>query len=301
MKEEKNYQVQRNYKDTLFRMVFRDKNALLSLYNAISEQECNDLDALEIVTLENAIYMNIKNDLAFIIDSSLHLYEHQSTFSPNMPLRNLFYISRELEKMVSRQSLYSSKQVMVPTPRFIVFYNGADTSWEREVKKLSDAFVQRTERPELELYVTMLNINLGKNNDILAKCQTLLEYSQYVEKVREYASVMDISLAVEKAVDESIKEGILAEFLLKNKAEAVQMSIFEYDEEKEMKLIRQDERDIGRQEGKREGLNEGIRCFILDYLEEQVSEERIVEKLQKRFGIMEDESKQLISLYRESE
>lgn len=79
------------------------------------------------------------------------------------------------------------------------------------------------------------------------------------------------------------------------------MSIFEYDEEKEMKLIRQDERDIGRQEGKREGLNEGIRCFILDYLEEQVSEERIVEKLQKRFGIMEDESKQLISLYRESE
>ena len=301
MKEEKNYQVQRNYKDTLFRMIFRDKNALLSLYNAISEQECNDLGALEIVTLENAIYMNIKNDLAFVIDSSLHLYEHQSTFSPNMPLRNLFYISRELEKLVSRQSLYSSKQVMVPTPRFIVFYNGADTSWEREVKKLSDAFVQRTERPELELYVTMLNINLGKNNDILAKCQTLLEYSQYVEKVREYASVMDISLAVEKAVDESIKEGILAEFLLKNKAEAVQMSIFEYDEEKEMKLIRQDERDIGRQEGKREGLNEGIRCFILDYLEEQVSEERIVEKLQKRFGIMEDESKQLISLYRESE
>lgn len=301
MKEEKNYQVQRNYKDTLFRMIFRDKDALLSLYNAISEQECNDLDALEIVTLENAIYMNIKNDLAFVIDSSLHLYEHQSTFSPNMPLRNLFYISRELEKLVSRQSLYSSKQVMVPTPRFIVFYNGADTSWEREVKKLSDAFVQRTERPELELYVTMLNINLGKNNDILAKCQTLLEYSQYVEKVREYASVMDISLAVEKAVAESIKEGILAEFLLKNKAEAVQMSIFEYDEEKEMKLIRQDERDIGRQEGKREGLNEGIRCFILDYLEEQVSEERIVEKLQKRFGIMEDESKQLISLYRESE
>ena len=170
MKEEKNYQVQRNYKDTLFRMIFRDKNALLSLYNAISEQECNDLGALEIVTLENAIYMNIKNDLAFIIDSSLHLYEHQSTFSPNMPLRNLFYISRELEKLVSRQSLYSSKQVMVPTPRFIVFYNGADTSWEREVKKLSDAFVQRTERPELELYVTMLNINLGKNNDILAKC-----------------------------------------------------------------------------------------------------------------------------------
>nr|WP_297935432.1 hypothetical protein [uncultured Lachnoclostridium sp.] len=304
MKEEKNNHVQRNYKDTLFRMLFRDKNALLSLYNAISGEECDDVDALEIVTLENAIYMNLKNDLAFLIQSSLHLYEHQSTDSPNMALRNLFYISRELEKMVSRQSLYSSKQIMVPTPKFIVFYNGTDTSWERKVQKLSDAFGHKAEQPELELLVTMLNINLGKNSELLANCKPLLDYMQYVDKVRKYAEVMEISLAVEKAVDESIKEGILADFLLKNKAEAVQMSIFEFDEEKEMKLIRQDERDIGREEGKKEGkkegLNEGIRCFILEFLEEKVPEERIVEKLRRRFGIIEEESRQLISLYSET-
>ena len=321
MKSKKLYPVQRNYKDTLFRMVFSDKEALLSLYNAISEKDYKDPDELEIVTLENAIYMNKKNDLAFLIDSSLHLYEHQSTDSPNMPLRNLFYISRELEKLTSGQTLYGPKQVMVPTPRFIVFYNGSDTSWERKVSKLSDAFEQKTDHPELELLATMLNINLGNNSEIMNKCHTLLEYMQYVEKVRKYTSVMNINQAVEKAVNESIKEGILADFLLKNKAEAVQMSIFEYDEEREMKLIKRDiwemarekareeareevreeGREEGRKEGRKEGIKESMKYFILDNLEQQIPEERIAAKLQKYFGIVSEEGIRLISLYREAE
>ena len=313
MKKEKFNPVQRNYKDTLFRMIFNDKESLLSLYNAISGTDYKDPDELEIATLENAIYMNKKNDLAFLIDSSLHLYEHQSTCNPNMPLRNLFYISRELERLTRVQSLYSSKQVMVPTPHFIVFYNGNDTSWERKEKKLSDAYEQKTDHPQLELLVTMLNINLGANSDIVNKCQPLLEYMQYVEKVRKYTSIMDISMAVEKAVNESIKEGILSDFLSKNKAEAVQMSIFEYDEEKEMRLIRQDEREIGREqgilegmekgreEGREEGIKESMKCFILDNLEEQIPEERIAAKLQKYFGVLPEEGRRLISLYREAE
>ena len=317
MKRDKFNPVQRNYKDTLFRMIFSDKKALLSLYNAISGKDYKDPDELEIVTLENAIYMNKKNDLAFVIDSSLHLFEHQSTDSPNMPLRNLFYISRELEKLTIGQSLYSPKQVMVPTPHFIVFYNGKDTSWERKEKRLSDAYEQKTDHPQLELLVTMLNINLGTNSDIVNKCQPLLEYMQYVEKVRKYTSIMNINIAVEKAVNESIKEGILTDFLLKNKAEAVQMSIFEYDEEKEMKLIRRDEREIGREQGieqgreqglregmekgREEGIKESMKNFILDNLEGQIPEERIAMKLQKIFGISLEEGRSLISLYREVE
>ena len=317
MKKQNLYPVQRNYKDTLFRMIFSDKEALLSLYNAISGKDYKDPDELEIVTLENAIYMNKKNDLAFVIDSSLYLYEHQSTYSPNMALRNLFYISRELEKLTSRQTLYGPKRVMVPTPRFIVFYNGSDTSWERKVSKLSDAYEQKTDYPELELLVTMLNINLGKNSEIMNKCQTLLEYMQYVEKVRKYTSIMNINMAVEKAVNESIQEGILTDFLLKNKAEAVQMSIFEYDEEREMKLIKQDIREMGREEGLkqglkqgrkqglkqgiREGIKESMKYFILDNLEEQIPEEKIVAKLKKYFGILPEEGRRMISLYRKAE
>ena len=90
----------RKYKDTVFRMLFSDRKNLLSLYNAINETSYTDATQLEIVTLENAIYMGMKNDLAFIINTNLFLYEHQSTYNPNMPLRDLFYISSEYQKMV---------------------------------------------------------------------------------------------------------------------------------------------------------------------------------------------------------
>ena len=118
--------VNRNYKDTVFRMLFSDRRNLLSLYNAISGAHYDDPEKLEIVTLENAIYMGMKNDLAFIIDTELFLYEHQSTYNPNMPLRDLFYISSEYQKLVDKKSLYSSVLQKIPAPQFIVFYNGTD-------------------------------------------------------------------------------------------------------------------------------------------------------------------------------
>ena len=85
----------RKYKDTVFRKLFSDRKNLLSLYNAISGASYTDENAMEIVTLESAVYMGMKNDLAFILDTNLFLFEHQSTNNPNMPLRDLFYISSE--------------------------------------------------------------------------------------------------------------------------------------------------------------------------------------------------------------
>ena len=128
----------RNYKDTVFRMLFSDRKNLLSLYNAISGAHYDNPEMLEIVTLENAIYMGMKNDLAFIIGTDLFLYEHQSTYSPNMPLRNLFYISSEYQKLVDHKSLYSSCLLKVPAPQFIVFYNGT----EKKERSLGKPFVE---------------------------------------------------------------------------------------------------------------------------------------------------------------
>jgi predicted transposase/invertase (TIGR01784 family) len=149
--------------------------------------------------------------------------------------------------------------VKLPTPRFIVFYNGAEKQPERQVLKLSDAYEQRVDEPELELKVTVLNINSGNNAELLEKCKTLKDYSLYVERVREYAKEMPKEEAVDKAVDTCIKDGILADFLTKYKAEARSMSIFEYDEEKEMELIRQAEKEAGIAEGERRGRIEGER------------------------------------------
>ena len=179
----------RNYKDTVFRMLFSDKKNLLSLYNAVNSRDYTNPDDLEIVTLENAIYMGMKNDLAFIIDTNLYLYEHQSTYNPNMPLRDLFYISSEYQKMLDQKSLYSSSLQKIPTPNFIEFYNGTDTLSDYSEHKLSSAFENLSGEPKLELIVTVLNINEGHNALLMEHCRTLKEYSQYVTKVRiQYVS-----------------------------------------------------------------------------------------------------------------
>ena len=107
-------------------MLFSDRKNLLSLYNAVNGSSYEDPDALEIVTLENAVYMGMKNDLAFIVDTGLFLYEHQSTYNPNMPLRDLFYIAGEYQKLVDHRFLYSSSIQKIPAPNFLVFYNGTE-------------------------------------------------------------------------------------------------------------------------------------------------------------------------------
>lgn len=245
--------VNRNYKDTVFRMLFSDRKNLLSLYNAVNQKHYTDPEDLEIVTLENAIYMGMKNDLAFIIDTNLYLYEHQSTYNPNMPLRDLFYISNEYQKLLDKKSLYSSSLQKIPAPNFIELYNGTDTLSDFSEHRLSSAFENLSGEPKLELIVTFLNINEGHNALLMEHCQTLKEYSQYVAKVRKYAADMSLNEAVECAVDECIKENILADFLRKNRAEVISMSIFEYDKEEEEKKLRKAEFEAGREAGFLEG------------------------------------------------
>ena len=256
--------VARNHKDRLFRMIFREKKELLSLYNAVNGTSYTNAEDLEIVTLENAIYMNMKNDLAFIMDSYLNLYEHQSTYSPNMPLRDLFYIAKELQGQIDHRDLYRNTLIKIPTPRFLVFYNGSEEQAEKKYLRLSDAFQKSMDDPDLELVVTMLNINLGKNRKLLEQCQTLKEYAIYVKKVRTYAKSMKVEEAVDRAVRECINEGILREFLLQNRKEAVEMSIFEYDEEAVFEIVRKDEYEKGHQEGVIAGKAEDILELLED-------------------------------------
>ena len=256
----------REYKSNVFSMLFEDREKLLELYNALNHSHYENEEELEIVTLKNAIYMSMKNDLAFVLDCRLMLYEHQSTPNPNLPLRDLFYVSKEYEKMVIEKSLYSRRKLTIPAPHFIVFYNGMEKQPEREILKLSDLYQVPEQEPMLELQVEMLNINEGHNEELKENCQILKEYMQYVNKVRTYMYEKKLELkdAVELAVTECIQEGILEKFLKENRAEAVAMSIFEFDEEKEWKLIREAEY----QNGLERGIEKGRKEAIMDFLEE---------------------------------
>ena len=245
----------RNYKDTIFRWLFSDKNNLLSLYNAIAGAHYQNPEALNIVTLENAVYMGMKNDLAFVLETGLYLYEHQSTYNPNIPLRDLFYIASEYQSLINQRTLYSSTLQTIPTPKVLVFYNGTDENIpDRLELRLSDAYENYSENPDLELKVTMLNINSDHNFELLKNCHVLWEYSQYVTRVRKYATMMSLNDAVNLAITECIQEGILTEFLSHNRAEVLKVSIFEYDKEKEEKLIRKAEFDYGKAMGLADGV-----------------------------------------------
>ena len=247
--EEKNTNVRRDYKARLFEMIFREKEELLGLYNAVNGTNYSNPDELEINTLENAIYLSMHNDVSFIIDSRLSLYEHQSTYSPNLPLRYLFYVSDLYSKMTKDSNLYGSRRIMIPAPRFLIFYNGKETRPEREVLELSDAFEVKEEESWLNLKAVLLNINPGYNNDIVNACKTLSDYVIYTSRVRAYAEQMKIEDAVERAITECIAEGILADFLTRYRGEVRKMSIYEYDEEQQRRWDKEEGEEIGLAKG----------------------------------------------------
>lgn len=287
----------RKYKDTVFRMLFSNKENLLSLYNAINRTAYENLEDLEIVTLKNAVYMGMKNDLAFIIDMNLFLYEHQSTYNPNIPLRDLFYISAEYQKLVNRKSLYSSSLQKIPAPYFIVFYNGTEKAEEYWENSLSEAYENLSGEPRLELKVITLNINEGYNKELMEECQILREYAQYVAKVRNYTKEMELDAAVERAVNECIREGILEEFLRANRAEVIAMSIFEYDKEEEDKKLRKAEYeagyDTGFDAGKQTGLEVGISKGKKEIIQLMLDAGEPLEKIVQYTGYTAEEIKEL--------
>lgn len=167
---------------------------------------------LEINTLENAIYMAMRNDISFLIDARLSLYEHQSTYSLNLPLRFLLYISALYSSMTREANLYGTKPIELPPPRFVIFYNGKVEQPDRQILKLSDLYT-----------------------------------------IKEECS-LELEEAVERAIKECIQEGILKEFLEKNRAEAKNMSIFEYDQEKHMQQEREEAWEKGRTQGEHDML-----------------------------------------------
>ena len=222
--------VYRNYKDRVFRLLFNNRTRLLELYNALNGSDYTNEEELIINTLENAVYMKMKNDVSFIIESNMCLYEHQSSYCPNMPLRGFFYFSDLYKKLLKDVDLSVGKRIKIPAPKYIVFYNGQERDEEEFIQKLSESFEDDKEGC-LELTVQTININRGHNGSLLKMSPTLYGYAYFVSLVRKNMESMELKEAVERAVDECIREDILKDFLLEQKAEVVAMSIYEYNEE----------------------------------------------------------------------
>lgn len=260
------FKVNREHKDRLFRLIFgteENKKNLLCLYNALNDSHYEDVEGFEFTTLEDVIYMGMKNDISILIQSKMVLYEHQSTYNPNMPLRGFLYIAKLYEKYIEehRLNIYSRKLIKLPTPEYIVFYNGMDEQAEEEVLRLSDAFMTEKKIEGYEWSVRILNVNYGKNKDLMEKCKPLQDYAILVDKIREnIAKGCPTQDSIDNAVTECIREDILADFLRKHRAEVLNVCLTEYDEERVLQSIREEEREEGRREERAKTEAERVRA-----------------------------------------
>ena len=255
----------RQYQDRLFKAIFgreEHKDWLLSLYNALNGSSYTDPSAIEINTIEGIIYVTMKNDISFLIDSQLNLYEQQSSYNPNMPLRGLMYFAELYQKHLTRQDrdLFTTALVKIPTPNFVVFYNGSRNMPDVTKLYLSDAFEIPAESGDFEWTATMLNINAGRNKTLLQKCKPLYHYSCYVDRVKtNVRSGMTKENAVSEAVNFAIQNDFLDGYFKIQKAEVLNMSLTEFDQEAYDRHRFNEGEEAGIAEGKAVGIAEGER------------------------------------------
>ncbi len=239
----------RKYKDRLFTFIFgnyENKEWTLSLYNAVNGSDYTNPDDIILNTIDNVVYMGMKNDVSFLMGDMMNFYEQQSTFNPNMPMRFLIYAGMVYSKYIEGNNGYhrfSKQQQKAPTPKCVCFYNGTDNKQDRIILSLSDSFDEDSQ-PDIEVKVTMININYGHNKDLLNACKPLNEYAWFIDKVRNgKTNVFEESIDI--ALTEMPNDFIIKSFLIANRAEVKRMCITEYDESRTLA----EQREEGRTEG----------------------------------------------------
>lgn len=285
----------RNHKSTLFCRVFKEKKDLLDLYNSVNGTNYQNEEELEVNTLENVVYLSMKNDLSFLIDCNMSLYEHQSTYNPNMPLRGLLYFAQLYNRYISSHNVnvYSSTLQKLPVPQYVVFYNGKQEEPDEQILLLSEAFRKsdKSNRVDgcLECEARMLNINYGHNRELMERCSKLKEYAIFVSKVRQYTAENSRNPkgAITRAVDECIAEGILKDILSNQKAEVLELVLTTFNKELYEKGLKEDAiregleegRRKGRREGRREGLEEGRKEHLVMQIRKKLAKNQSAEEI----------------------
>ena len=270
-------------RDRLFKAIFgreneQSKQWRLELYNALRGTNYNNPDDLIINTIDNVIYLTMRNDISFLVDSQMTLFEQQSTYNPNMPLRGLMYFAQLYQMHLSKigKPLFRSSIVKIPNPQFIVFYNGQKKTEDVEYLKLSDAFEREDKSGNFEWTAKMININPDHNSALQKKCKPLYNYVQYISRITtNKLNGMNINDAVNDAVDWAIKENLLDGFFKTQKEEVLAMSLTEFNAQEVYNDWLEEGREVGYEEGKEEGANNKAIESAKNLLKENISPEII--------------------------
>jgi len=263
----------RQYKNDLFVFLFgQNKEFALSLFNAMNNTSYDDPNEIVFNAIDNFVYISRKNDVSFLIENTMNIFEHQSTMNSNIAFRMFLYVSKLYEKYIyeNKMDLFSSKLLKLPNPNFIVFYNGKQKTKDDRYVYLSDNMAIKN--GNIELKVRIINTNYGHNMHILNKCPALYEYSWFVDKLRNkrifYENNHDeqgLSRILDEVLDEMPDSFVIKDILMKNKAEVKDMLYSIEDEPRMMKIHEEEIRNegiiIGKKEGKKEGIKEGEQSY----------------------------------------
>ena len=211
--------------------------------------------------------MGMKNDVSFLVTDSINLWEHQSSFNPNMPARFFLHAGQLYDKYMNDRDIYryGRRLQRLPKPKCICFYNGTEAQPEEQILRLSDAF--GSDDGDIEVRVRMININYGHNVKLMEACRALNDYAVFVYGIRANQKAgMTLDEAVDAAVDGMPDDSLVKKFLLGHRAEVKGMYLTEYDEEKErIRTLRE-----GREEGRAEGRSEEKERFVSEMLKKNL-------------------------------
>ena len=242
---------ERNYKDTVFRHIFKNKKYLISLYAALTGRKVTE-DEVEIVTLDEVFFSDMRNDLSVKIgDRYVIFIEQQSTLSENMPLRIFLYVARFYQNILNLEFIYRRKGIKIPQPEFFVLYNGKDAKEIPKEMRLSEAFVEKTDAPNLDLLVKLYDINFAKGKELLAKCRELAGYSMFNYKVEEYrAQGIENDESIRMAIAYCKENDYLAEYFKLHEMEVRELADFEWNMETAKKVWREEYMEEGMEKGR---------------------------------------------------
>ena len=250
----------REYKDSVFRDMLRDKKRIGDVHFALRGVRLSE-EEIKINTLEGIIAGKLRNDVSYMArDLHMMLMEHQSTMNPNMPIRMLMYAVDLYKPLVLRNAIYKNRLIIIPACGLYMFYNGKEKMPERWTIKLSDSF--KAKPSAIEATVTVININYSPNSEILVRSPTLMAYSVFVDRARQgKARGMDDEYALSDAVEYCINNDYMSDYFDAKKEEVVRVMKMQWNMDRAIKVGREesfeDGREMGRSEGRKEGHKEG--------------------------------------------
>ncbi len=288
----------REHKSSAFATYFSDPENAAKLYSALEGTQVS-ADEIRFTTLQGVLFLARKNDLAFTVKNRvLVISEHQSTVNRNIPLRDVIYYGRTVEKLVEPENMYRNSLIKIPTPELYLFNNRTHKSPEEANLKISDSSLENKDEPMLELKVKVINVNLLVNHPLLENCRPMYEYSWFIQHIRNYtAEGKSLDEAITLAIQDCEREGILVGFLKEHGSEVVNMLFTEFNMDDALRVRGEERFEEGLEKGIKQGKQEGLQALAETCMELHVSREDTLSRIREKFHLSEAAAEECLEKY----